>query len=177
MNKSARRYDIFAREYVIDLNATRAAIAAGYSETSARESGCELLAKSSVQAKINELLSKRASKLDISAEKVLEGLRKLAFFDHRKFFREDGSLIPINELDEETSSTIEGFEIEEAYDHFGKGQAKPVGTIKKYKIASRGQNLERLGRHLKLFTDKVEVSGLEGLGEALSRARKRAEGK
>lgn len=177
MNKSARRYEIFCREYVIDLNGARAAIAAGYSEKAAKEQASELLTKPNVQAKINELLAKKASKLDISAEKVLMELRKLAFFDPRCLYREDGSPKPVNELDEESAAAIEGIDIEDIYQHFGRGQSQKVGVVKRYRLASKGQNLERLGRHLKLFTDKVEVSGLEGLGEALSRARKRAEGK
>lgn len=174
INKSKDRFEIFAREYVIDLNASRAARAAGYAPDSAEVTGSQLLSNPKVRVKIDTLLAQRASKLEVKAEQVVDGLRKLAFFDYRKFFNPDGSLIPINELDEEAGSAIEGFEVEEAYQHFGKGQAKPVGTIKKYKIASRGQNLERLGRHLKLFTDKVEVSGLEGLAEVIEKARRRA---
>jgi hypothetical protein len=89
----------------------------------------------------------------------------------RKFYREDGSLKSIPELDDDTAAALAGMEVEEAYDYFGKGQAK--GLIKKIKFADKGLNLERLGRYLKLFTDRVEHNGTVHLAEIIAKARKR----
>lgn len=165
---------IFIAEYMIDLNATQAAIRAGYSEDTARQMGCENLAKPDIAAELERRLQKREDKLEISAEKVLQELAKMAFVDPRKFYNLDGSLKHPTELDNDTAMSLAAMDIEEAYEHFGKGQAKPTGTIKKIKLADKGQNLERLGRHLKLFTDKIEHGADDSLANAISEARKRA---
>ena len=64
----------FCREYVIDLNATRAAIAAGYSERTARQTASENLSKPYIQAKIQELQKAISDKLEVDAEWVLKHL-------------------------------------------------------------------------------------------------------
>lgn len=68
--KTSIRQETFAREYVIDSNGTRAAIAAGYKESSATEQASRLLTKVKVQRIIQQLQAKRASKLEITAEKL-----------------------------------------------------------------------------------------------------------
>lgn len=166
---------LFVDEYLANgLNATEAAKKAGYSAKTAYSQGQRLLKDVEVAALIAAKTQRRCGKLEISADRVLEGLAALAFFDIRKLYDEKGNLRPVAELDEITAQALCGIEVEEAYEHFGKGQAKPVGVLKKVKLADRGINLERLGRYFKLFTDKVEVSGFDGLADAIARARKRA---
>jgi phage terminase small subunit len=172
------KQQVFVSEYLIDGNSARAAIAAGYSKRSAGALASQLLANPKVAAAIYAKHMKRAAKFDISAERVLEGLGNLAFFDIRKLYKEDGTLKAVTELDDVTAQAICGIEIEEVFERFGGGQAKPNGNIlKKVKLADRGINLERLGRYHKLFTDKLEVTGLEGLADALAKARRRRGGK
>jgi phage terminase small subunit len=166
-----KKHQVFVAEYLVSLDATSAAIKAGYSQKSAQSLGCQLLKHPKVSAEIAKKTGKRLNRLEITADLVLQELAKLAFLDPRKFYREDGSLKSIPELDDESAAALAGMEVEEAYEHFGKGQAKPTGVIKKIKFADKGQNLERLGRHLKLFTDKLEVTGMEGLADRINRAR------
>jgi phage terminase small subunit len=173
-NDLTRKQQIFIAEYLKDSNGTRAALAAGYSKNGAESTASTLLRN----PKVSEVLSKKTAsileKLGLSAEKVLKELMKLAFLDARKFYNDDGSLKLIPELDDDTAAALAGMEIEEAYEHFGKGQAKATGIIKKIKFADKGQNLERLGRHLKLFTDKLEVTETASLAESIRKARERA---
>lgn len=173
MGKRAARIDKFCREYIISLNAASAAIAAGYSPRTAYAQASRLLRNVSVAARIAELQKQQTDKLEITSARVLAELAKMAFLDPRKFFREDGSLKPVGELDDQTAASLAGIEHEKLFEHFGKGQAKEVGTTTKIKIADKGINLERLGRHLKLFTDKIEHSGLDGLADKLNRIRTR----
>lgn len=175
MNKSAKRYEKFAKEYVRDLNATRAAKAAGYSQSTASAQGSRLLTNRKVQKLVDAETSKWASKCDISVEMVAEGLRKQGFYDARAFYREDGTLKSIPELDEETAFALSGFETEKLYQHYSKGAAEEIGTVSKIKMADRTKALELLGRHLKMFTDKVEHSGLESIAEAIAKGRKALE--
>lgn len=149
---------LFVREFLATGNATKAAIAAGYSAATAGVTGSKLLRKAKVSAELANLRKNLLSKLEITAEKVLHGLAELAFFDPRKMFNEDGSMKRITELDDATVHALAGMDVEKLFKHFGKGQAEEVGTITKIRLADRGLNLERLGRHFKLFTDKLELS-------------------
>ncbi len=171
--KLNHRYELFAKEYVIDFNGSRAAQASGIREAGSRVWASRALTKPNVKRRIDELLSARASKLEVKAERVLEELAKLAFLDPRKFYNDDGSLRQVAELDADTAACLAGIEQEKLYEHFGKGQAKNVGTITKIKFHDKGQNLERLGRHLKLFTEKVEISGDNALLARLLAGRNR----
>jgi hypothetical protein len=110
----------------------------------------------------NRAMDKRADKMEISAGRVLQEMAKLAFNDPRKFFESDVSLKRILDLEDDTAACIASMEVMELFD--GSGEEKHAyGLLKKIKIADKGQNLERLGRHLKLFTDKTERSGLMGV--------------
>jgi phage terminase small subunit len=170
---SRRRWERFAEEYVIDLNGTRAAIRAGYSAKGAKVTASRLLTKANVKADIDRYAAKHSEKLEISATRVLRELALLAFLDPRKFYNDDGSLKPVTELDEGTAASIAGIVIETLYENEGSGRSKAVGTITKIRFADKGQNLERLGRHLKLFTDKIELTGEADLIARLAAGRER----
>lgn len=165
---------LFVSEYLANgLEGKKAAISAGYSIKTADSQASQLLSNPKVAAEIAKRHGKRLGKLEITADKVLQELAKLAFFDIRKFYNADGTLKPIPELDDDTSAALVGMELEEAYEHFGKGQSKPNGILKKIKMADKGQNLERLGRHLKLFTDKVEVDATPAMSALIRSVRER----
>ena len=168
------RQQRFIAEYLIDGNATRAAIAAGYSKKTARSIGQRLLTNVDIAKELSQKTNAICTELEISARKVLQGIAQLAYFDPRKLFDEDGRLKPITELDDITAMAVAGIDVQSLYSHFGKGQAQEIGTISKIKLADRGLNLERLGRHLKLFTDRVEVTDSEEILKALAEGRKRA---
>jgi len=71
-DKLTDKQEMFCREYLVDLNATQAAIRAGYSEKTAKDIGCQNLAKLNVAKRIQELKDKRQSKVEVSAEYVLQ---------------------------------------------------------------------------------------------------------
>jgi phage terminase small subunit len=77
-NKLNAKQDRFCREYIIDLNATQAAIRAGYSKKTARATGCENLTKQNIATRIKELQSTANKKSEITAEYVLQGIRAIA---------------------------------------------------------------------------------------------------
>jgi phage terminase small subunit len=162
VNELAPRRAQFVAEYLIDLNATRAAERAGYSPKTAYSQGQRLLKNVEVQGAIQAAMDKRATKLEITADRVLQEIAKLAFFDPAAFFEDDGSLKRIQDLDAHTRMAIAGIEVVELFEGSGE-QKHAYGLLKKVKLADKGRNLERLGRHLKLFTDKSEHSGLMGV--------------
>lgn len=160
----------FVEEYLIDLNATQAAIRAGYSIKTAGAIAGQNLQKLEIQAAIDVANLERQKKLDITPEKVLAEIAKLAFHDPRKFFDADGRIKPINELDDNTAAALAG--IETMHKVVGDDSDGCV-VLTKIKIADKGVNLERLGRHLKLFTDRLEVTGAVDLAERIKAARGR----
>lgn len=193
---------VFVREYLLHGNATKAAVAAGYSAATASVTGSKLLRKAKVSAELAKLREKLLAKLEISSEKVLQGIAELAFFDIRKFFSPryaadvcsicaaaeaghevanhkfravtmGGDLIPVDELDEQTARALKGCDVEKLFKHFGKGQAEESGTITKIRVADRLEALALLGRHLKLFTDKIEVTDAQAIVQKLQQGRAR----
>lgn len=162
------KQDMFVREYLVDLNATQAAIRAGYSVKTAEEQGYQLLRKTSVQAAIQAGMDKRAVSVDISATRVLNEIAKLAFFDPRKLLNDDGTPKRIHELDDETAAAVAGIDIvTKGNDDLG------YADIVKIKLADKSKNLELLGRHLKLFTDKIELDVGGELAQRMKEARER----
>lgn len=114
-------------------------------------------------------------KSDISPKRILEELARLAFLDPRKLFDEQGELVPIHKLDEETAAAIAGLDHEEIYSGRGKDRQK-IGRTAKVKLIQKTQALELLGKYHKLFTDRVEHSGDDELLAALLEGRKRVSG-
>jgi phage terminase small subunit len=150
------KQQMFIKEYLVDLNATQAAIRAGYSAKTAEVTGCRLLSYAKIKEELQLAMDKRSAKLEITAERVLQEIAKLAFCDPRKFFDDDGRIKPMSEIDDDTAAALAG--IETMHKVVGE-ESDGCIVLTKIKMADKGQNLERLGRHLKLFTDKVEHSG------------------
>lgn len=71
MSKLTPKQEMFCKEYLVDLNATQAAIRSGYSKHTAKDIGCQNLAKLYIQERIQELMTERSNKVLITAEDVL----------------------------------------------------------------------------------------------------------
>ena len=151
----------FVAEYLIDMNATNAAIRAGYSKKTAGVQGPRLLGNVRVAEQIAEKTGKRLARLEITADRVLQELAKLAFYDPGALLESDGSMKQIADIDDVTRMAVAGLEVTELFEGTGD-QKHAYGLCKKIKLADKGQNLERLGKHFKLFTDKTEVTGADG---------------
>lgn len=106
------RQKIFVKEYLVDLNATQSAIRAGFSAKTAQEQSSRMLSNVMIQAEIQAEMDKRAEKVAVTAQDVLDSILRIR----------------------------------------AKAEAAD-----KHSDALRANEL--LGKHLKLFTDKVEVSG------------------
>jgi phage terminase small subunit len=155
LTKTDLRYDRFAREYVINQNGLRSAIAAGYSRKWAHVAASQLLNKPKVQELIAKYARRTAQKLEISAERVLNEIARIAFLDPRKLHDVDGSLIPVTELDPNVAAALTGIEVVEHFDTIGRAKKKRlVRTVTtNVKFASKIQALQALGNYLKLFGD------------------------
>ncbi len=155
---------IFADEYLIDLNATRAykvAYPRVKKDTVAATNGGRLLRNAEVENYIDERMKEREKRTEITQDRVLQELAKLGFFDIRKLFDDSGKPLDITGLDDETAACIAGLEVMDVYE--GTGEDKEfAGYVKKYKLSDKLKALELLGRHLGMFKDKmgIEHSGV-----------------
>ena len=144
------RQQRFVEEYLVDLNATQAAIRAGYSPRTANEQGARLLAHVSIQEAVQAAKEKRSQRVEITQDRVLLEYARLAFFDPRKLFDDNGKPMDITALDDDTAAALVGLDVVEEYQ--GAGESREfVGYTKKYKLANKLGALDSLGKHLGMF--------------------------
>jgi phage terminase small subunit len=135
--KAETRHEIFIREYMRDLNATRAAIAAGYSEKTAEAAASRLLRNVKVKKRIEDLLVKKTEKLDITVDYVLSTIQDTIerCRQSKPVLDKKGNPVMV--------TTLAG-ELGAAY------AFNSVGVLK---------GCELLGKYLRLFTDRQEIAG------------------
>lgn len=154
---------MFCREYIAttDLDGTKAALRAGYKKTSAMFQASRLLRKDSIKSEIKRLMEKRIERVDITADMVAQRLYRLAFYDVRNLFDQNGNLIPIKSLDDATAPAVIGVKVTPGRRKRGGQVSRQVESIK---LANPKDSLELLGRHLGMFKDvlKVEEDEFEG---------------
>lgn len=148
----------FVREYLVDLCGTKAAIRAGYAERSAKKIAHELLQKPEIQEQLQVAMAARARRVDVTADRVLQELARVAFFDPRRLLRPDGTPIPVNELDDETAAALTGMDVLEEYEGTGRDRVF-VGYTKKVKVADKVAALGLAMRHLGMLKDRVDLTG------------------
>ena len=158
---------LFAKEYLADLNATQAAIRAGYSEKTAKQQACRLLAREDVQAAIQKEMNKRARRTEITADKVLEEYAKLGFSDITDYLQVVTERILVGH-DKETGepiSDISQFVLMKDTKDIPPEKLAAISEVKQHKDGSisfklhdkRGA-LDSIARHLGMFNDKVTVN-------------------
>src|SRR5262245_18175779 len=146
----------FVAEYLKDLNATRAAIRAGYSEKTAQVQSSKWLSKAMIAEAVAEGQRRQLDAADLSAVSVLEQLRRLSFSDIRTLFDQRGNLRPIRGLSQEEAACIGGFEVIIKNAQAGDGV---TDTIHKVKVIDKVRPLEALAKHFGLLVEKIDHQG------------------
>lgn len=146
------KQEVFCQEYIKDYNATQAAIRAGYSPKTANEMASELKEKPHVLKRIEELKQKVADKNELTADRIIKELMKIAFADKRAIasWNESGIRFkPSDELSDFDAASIS--EISEVVNE--------SGGMLKVKQHDKVKALELLAKIQGMLKDKVEVSG------------------
>jgi phage terminase small subunit len=149
------RKEAFCREYIIDFNAFQAAIRAGYSEKSARHTGCMMLQEPAIIERVQQLVAERMQRAEITADRVLQEVARVALSDVRRLFTASGTLKPLNELDDDTAASVASVEVLEEYAGTGRERVV-VGHTKKIKFWDKNAGLEKLMKHLGMFVKDNE---------------------
>lgn len=168
------KQELFCHEYIKDRNGTQAAIRAGYSPATAKEQAYELLTKLHIQAKINQLIKEQLDRLKIKSDFVVRELLNIATANIADAYNVDGTLKAIEDMPEPIMKAIAFMKRVDLFDGQGK-ERKKIGCNWCVRFYDRIRALELLGKHLKMFTDKHEITGLENLAERVKAARERVE--
>lgn len=148
MEKLTPKRERFCEEYLIDLNATQAAIRAGYSEKTAYSAGQRLLRNVEIQNRIAELKAERSNRTEITQDRVIKELAAMAFAKATDYTQIVGNTVFIKSTAELTAEQQAGI--------VGIKQTQAGIEVKLDKTKA----LELLGRHLGMFKDKIEVEGM-----------------
>ncbi len=174
-DKILAKRKLFVKEYLVDLNATKAALRAGYSDgnaASAARTGTRLLAIPEVKEWVQEAMDKRAAEVGFTAKTILEKLLELATLDLSGAYDENGKLLHPKKMPPEIRRAIAGIEVFEEFQ--GQGQNREyIGDTVKVRFWDKVKSLELLGKHLKLFTDVVDIHDKTGISSRIERAKKR----
>jgi phage terminase small subunit len=163
------KQDMFCREYLIDLNATQAAIRAGYSAKTANRTASENLSKPDIQSRITELKTKRNEDVSINAEYVLKRLVEIDQMDVLDILNSTGELKPVAEWPKVWRTTLSGLEVVEM-----ASEGNAAALLKKIKWPDKVKNLELIGKHVDVqaFREQVKaehvVDSISDLMDSLS---------
>jgi len=141
----------FCEEYLIDLCGTKAAIRAGYSPKTANEIAAENLTKLSIKKYLAFLQNKISTKLEISTEKVIQELAKIAYSNTEDYLSFTG-----NNLKLKSSKTLSRDKLA-AIGEVSKVETK-TGVNVAFKLHNKVQALELLGRYLGCWNDKLKIT-------------------
>ncbi len=154
------RQAAFVREYLVDFNGQAAATRAGYSEKTAYAQAAALLKQTQVAAALAKVQAERAYRADISADRVLEEIRRVAMSDVRALFDGEGRLMPLDKLPPEAAACISSMEIITRT----RPGSEPVEVeyVAKVKTWDKPAALTLLAKHLGLLIDRVQNIGADG---------------
>ena len=145
-----KKQKLFVQEYLIDLNATQAAIRAGYSPDTAGSIGSENLKKPEIKAAIEKAMAERSKRCGINADRVLTELAKIGFANIKDIANlETGEVLPDAKI--EDLACIQSIKV----------KPSEWGTEHEVKMYDKKAALVDLGRHLGLFKDNLAISGLD----------------
>lgn len=152
LTKREARLQVFVDEYIIDFNGLRSAKEAGFSAHTAGQAASRLLKNVKVQKAVQDALQKRSERTQITQDRVVTELARCAFVDPRNFFDDDGKLIDINDLDEDTARALAGLEYHSLWENSSdtkEKQTEAIGQTTKIKMVDKVRCLQILLEHVK----------------------------
>lgn len=165
----------FVDEYLVDFNATQAAIRAGYKAKTAHVIGAENLRKPKIAEEIARRQKDLQRRTEVTQERVVKELARIAFADATDYAQVETRTAEKGDGTEVSYQTVTLTETAE----LSADQRAALATVKQsvngveIKLHDKIKALELLGRHIGMFTDKLEVKGAIDIASVLSEARER----
>ena len=151
MAKLTEKQQRFIDEYLIDLNATQAAIRAGYSVKTAREQASQNLTKLNIQQAISEKMAERSKRTGVNQDRIVLELAKIAFVNAADVIDSDDATIKAGATADDTAA-IQSVKVNVIPTKEGEGVEREIRLNDKLKA------LELLGKHLGMWNDKLDVN-------------------
>lgn len=169
MSKLCEKHEIFVREYLLDSNATKAAMRAGYTANNAKSQGHRLISRPDIDEAIVTARNARAKRVEITADMVLQELAKIGFVNMEDFIRlgEDGDVVTdLSKLTRDQAAAISKITVEEN---------RGVRRVK-LELLDKRAALVDIGKHLGMFVDRKDltVNVMDGIGHDELKAIERA---
>lgn len=137
----------FVEEYLIDLNATQAAIRAGYSPDTAEQIGYQLLQKTSVSNEVSKAMAERSKRTGINQDRVIQELAKIGFAKITDVVDPETAKVKTDAAEEDLAC-IQSIKI----------KPNEWGTEREVKLYDKKGALVDIGRHLGMFKDRIELN-------------------
>ena len=164
------KQELFVREYLVDRNATQAAIRAGYSKKTANQQGARLLANVGVKSTLRARGAAALAKLEVTEKRVLAELAAIAFSNIKAFTRwtDDGELevLPSADIPDELAAAIESVDEQTLTSTNKDGSRNYCRVKRKVKLYSKMEALKLIAEYLGLtdtLTPKVTVHLVTGI--------------
>ncbi|MEM5769045.1 MAG: terminase small subunit, partial [Bacillota bacterium] len=138
-------------EYLVDLNATQAAIRAGYSPATAKDIGCENLAKPNIRAHIDTAMAELSKRTGVNQERVIRELAKVAFVNADNVVNMKDATV-FEDASPDDLAAISSVKVKQTFGDY-------EGIEREVKLCDKLKALELLGKHFGMFTDKVNITG------------------
>ena len=145
---------LFVAEYLIDLNATQAAIRAGYSRNRADAMGHENLRKPEIAQAVQGAMKAREDRTEVTQDRVLREYAKLAFLDPRRFYDELGRLIPVKDLHADVAAALAGMEVTTERGGKDDDGQRTQADVTKIKFIDKKGALDSVARRVGMFIDR-----------------------
>ena len=159
---------LFVSEYLKDFNGAAACKRTyGASDYACRVNAARLLANANVRAAVEAGKAEKLARNALTADRVLEEYRRIAFADIRTFFDAKGNLKPMKDLTEEEGSMLAGLEV---IIKNAKAGDRQTDTVHKFKLWDKVRALEALAKHFGLVRERLEVSGWDKLAAQVNHA-------
>lgn len=155
----------FCKRYLIDFNATKAAMEIGYSKRSAAEIGYRLLRKDHIREHIDKLRKELEGQFDITLGRLLQELTSIAHSDITRVFNKDGTLKPLHTLSDEERAALSSVEVDEITEYV-KGEKKIIGKSKKVKGWDKLRAIEMLAK-IQGYMPTLKISGTDDKGKPI----------
>src|ERR1700712_4695726 len=146
---------LFCDEYLIDRNATAAALRAGYSAATAL--GGHLMVIPKIKWYLEERIQLTAKKLRVNHEMILDELCKIAFGNMGNFFGADGNLKPMNEVDADDKAALWSLSVSDA----GSGATDDMVSTTKIRMYNKLSALDKIAKHLNFYKPELRLPDKE----------------
>lgn len=162
------RHEVFCREFAVHRNASKAYMKAfpTASYNTARTNGCRLLADANIQKRIAEIEAERLDRLEVTHEKIIRELAKMAFVDERDFYNSDGTVKNVPDMDPDVVAAVESVKVKVVSRETDEEGVTRTVTVTELKHGNKREALKLLMSQRGMLQEKTIHEGEIGVNHS-----------